>query len=418
MKSSKYILMLFIAIYISACLLSPFMDISGLEIRRSYIYAALVIPSYILLIIGDFVLNKIAQLRGAESWLNIYERPLHEEKRIYGLDVIRFFAIIFVPSIHFMGLTGFYSAKLNGAEMFFATCTRWIFICCVPLFLTITGYFKHTKGITFSHYKSIFAVLATHIFITSIRLAVDFKYHGIELTREYVLDKLVYFEYGWYVKLYIGIMLLVPFFNLIWSSLKTRLNKELLILTLILLCSMGPLTYGIIPSSWVIIYVFIYYFIGAYLYEYKVYINKWLNLLLIAGLLLLTALGNFTNTMADGSFNWDFAAYGSNSGYSSLPAVMLTFLIMTLLIDVDTGIKPLRGFFYSFSVVSLEMYMLSQMFDGIIYPKLNYSEFTDIFPYMPIVVGSIVILSYISAQIKRLIFYVVMLPFKFICGKK
>ena len=78
---------------------------------------------------------------------------------------------------------------------------------------------------------------------------------------------------------------------------------------------MGPLTYGIIPSSWVIIYVFIYYFIGAYLYEYKVYINKWLNLLLIAGLLLLTAMGNFTNTMADGSFNWDFAAYGSNSGY-------------------------------------------------------------------------------------------------------
>ena len=406
--------MLFISLYISACLCSYLISLTGTELSRPLVYTILVVPAYIFLVVADLALNRLCRRTGSESWLYIYERPSKDNKRIYGMDVIRFFAIISVPSIHFMGLTGFYSTCLEGKKMFIATCVRWIFICCVPLFLTITGYFKHNKTLGFAHYKSIFTVLATHIFITCIRLAVDYKYHGIDLTRDYILDKLVYFEYGWYVALYIGIMLLIPFFNLIWSSLQSRLHKELLIITLIFLCSIGPLTYSVVPSSWVILYVFIYYFIGAYLCEYEVYINKLLNILLIVALLVLTAIGNFTNRMADGSFNWDFAAYGSNSGYSSLPAVMLTFLIMTLLIDVDTGIKPLRGFFYSFSVVSLEMYMLSQMFDGIIYPKLNFDGFMDIFPYMPMVVAGIVMLSYISAQIKRLIFYLISLPFRLI----
>jgi hypothetical protein len=232
------------------------------------------------------------------------------------------------------------------------------------------------------------------------------------LTKRYIFDKLVYFEYGWYVKLYIAIMLLAPFANMLWHSLTERAHKELLIITLISLCSMGPLTFDIIPKSWVIIYVFIYYFIGAYLSEYEVYINKWLNLLLIAAMLVIISVGCFLHPAAGGSFNWDFAAYGMNSGYSSLPAVILTFLLVTLLIDADTYLKPIRTFFYSFSVVSLEMYMFSQMFDGIVYPKLNEIDFIDIFPKMPLVVGLIVLLSYIASHIKRLIFSVIALPFK------
>ena len=417
MKSTKCIFILFLSMYISACLTPAVVRLIPYGGSDKVIYAVLIPVFYLLVLLGDFVLTQVSRAADSETWMYIYERPLREEKRIYGLDVVRFFAVISVPSIHFMGLTGFYNTPLEGWEMFFAVCIRWLFICCVPLFLTLTGYFKHNKGINFEHYKSIFTVLATHIAITGLRLYVDFKYHDIEMTREYILDKLVYFEYGWYVKLYIGIMLLIPFFNLIWSSLKERVHKELLILTLILLCSMGPLTFNVVPSSWVIIYVFIYYFMGAYLCEYEIYINKWLNLFLILIMTGLTAAGNFFHPTSEGLFNWDFAAYGSNSGYSSLPAVIITFLIITLLIDADTGFKPMRGFFCSFSVVSLEMYMLSQMFDGIIYPKLEYSGFIDILPRMPLVVGVIMLLSYAVSHIKRLIFFVIKIPL-YILNKK
>ncbi len=414
---SKYIFILFLSMYISACLSPWVKGCIPFTLTDKVCYIAMIPICYIMVLLLDIILNTAYKRAGEVTWLDIYERPLIEEKRIYGLDVVRFFAVVFVPAIHFMGLTGFYNTPLSGGEMFFANCIRWLFICCVPLFLTLTGYLKHNKGINFDHYKSIFEVLATHVFITSIRLYVDFKYHGIELTRDYILDKLVYFEYGWYVKLYIGIMLLIPFFNLIWSSLKERLHKELLILTLVFLCSLGPLTFGIVPSSWTINYVFIYYFIGAYLSEYEVCINKWLNILLIVAMVVLTTVGNFLSPTQEGFFNWDFAAYGSNSGYSSLPAVILTFLIMTLLIDTDTGFKPIRGFFCSFSVVSLEMYMFSQMFDGIIYPKLEYEGFLDIFPYMPAVVGVIVALSYVASHIKRLIFFIIKLPLYIINNK-
>ena len=127
-------------------------------------------------------------------------------------------------------------------------------------------------------------------------------------------------------------------------------------------------------------------------------------------MVVITSYGCIYHTTPEGSFNWDFAAYGTNSGYSSLPCVVITFLIITLLIDADTGFKPVRAFFYSFSVVSLEMYMLSQMFDGIIYPKLQFSSFTEIFARTPLVVGLIVLLSYVAAHIKRLIFYILGLP--------
>lgn len=406
-KSIKFIFILFLAMYAAACL-SPIFQKFISNGRLAYVVAIPVF--YLLFLAGDTLLTQIAHLLGDNVWMDIYERPLRGEERIYGLDVVRFFAVISVPAIHFLGLTGYYAAPLKGGEMFLATCVRWLFICCVPIFLTLTGYFKHKKSINFAHYKCIFAILATHIFITCIRLYVDKTFHGETLTTAYVMDKLVYFEYGWYVKLYIAMMLLIPFLNLIWQHLESRFHKELLIITLILLCSMGPLTYDIIPASWVIIYVFIYYFMGAYLCEYEVYINKWFNVLLIVFMVLLTSVGSFLHTTDTGCFDWSFGAYSQNSGYSSLPAIILTFLIITLLIDADTRFKPIRAFFYSFAVVSLEMYMLSQMFDGLLYPTLEFSTFMDIFPRMPLVVGFIVLISYGASQIKRLIFFILSLP--------
>ncbi len=122
-------------------------------------------------------------------------------------------------------------------------------------------------------------------------------------------------------------------------------------------------------------------------------------------MLLLGAVGGFLNKGDNGMFNWDFAAYSYNSGYSSLPVVVLTLLIMIFLADINTKYGFVKKLFHSFSVVSLEMYMFSQMFDGIIYPKFSEYGFKEMLTYMPAVVGIIVILSYIVSHIKRFIFW-------------
>jgi hypothetical protein len=54
--------------------------------------------------------------------------------------------------------------------------------------------------------------------------------------------------------------------------------------------------------------------------------------------------------------------------------------------------------------------MFSQMFDGLIYPKLGSYTFIELLPKMPLVVGFIVLLSYIASHIKRLIFFIASLP--------
>jgi surface polysaccharide O-acyltransferase-like enzyme len=417
MKPTKYILILFIAMFLGKCLTPLALSTLSLSLTSSVLYITLIPIMYLLLLLGDFLLNRMTNAVGTGNWIEISERGATGGERLFGADVVRFFAIISVPAIHFMGLTGYYDTPLEGGTMFLATALRWLFICCVPVFLTLTGFFKSKKGIDLSHYKSIAAVLATHIFITCIRLWVDHRFLGVPLSREYIADKLVYFEYGWYVKLYIGIMLLIPFFNVAWNYLSERWHKELLIVTLIFLCSMGPITAEIVPSSWLILYVFIFYFIGAYLSEYEICINKLINVLLIIAMLIITALGCFGSPTESGCFDWSFAAYSANSGYSALPTVILTFLIVVLLMDIDIDFKPLNLLLCSFSVVSLEMYMFSQMFDSLIYPKLEYNGFIDIFVLMPFIVGKIVILSYAAAHLKRIVFIIFTFPLRILHKK-
>jgi surface polysaccharide O-acyltransferase-like enzyme len=417
MKPTKYILILFIAMFLGKCLTPLALNIADCNLTSSVLYIILIPIMYLLLLLGDFLLNCITNNVGIGNWIEISERGTASGERLFGADAVRFFAIISVPAIHFMGLTGYYDTPLEGGTMFLATALRWLFICCVPIFLTLTGFFKSKKGIDLSHYKSIAAVLATHIFITCIRLWVDHRFLGVSLSRKYIIDKLVYFEYGWYVKLYIGIMLLIPFFNIAWNYLSERWHKELLIATLIFLCSVGPLTSGIVPSSWLILYVFIFYFMGAYLSDYEICINKPLNILLIIATLVITALGCFGSPTESGCFDWSFAAYSANSGYSALPTVILTFLITVLLMDIDVDFKPLNLLLCSVSVVSLEMYMFSQMFDSLIYPKLEYNGFIDIFTLMPFIVGKIAILSYVAAHLKRIVFMICSFPLRILHKK-
>lgn len=409
MSKTKYAIILFLAMYISLCAEPLILEHISI-LTEKQLYAVLVPICCLLLWLSDLILNTVASLGGSDSWMTVYERQNIGYERLYGLDVIRTIAVVFVPAVHFLGLTTFYDTPMLGKKMFAAVAMRWLFICCVPLFLTLTGFLKCGKGVDGSHYKSILSVLMTHIFISGIRLYVDKKVLGVELTRQYIISKLVYFDYGWYIRLYIAIMLLVPFCNAAWNGLKGRAHKELLIVTLMLLTSVGPFTFGVIPHTWLILYVFMYYFMGAYLRDYDVYINKAVNLLFIVMMLFTAAIGSFFHPTASGCFDWDFAAYSANSGYSALPVAVLTFLIMTLFVNMECDFAVFRVCFYLISVVSLEMYMFSQMFDSLIYPKLQYNTFTDILPAITPIVGIVLALSFAAAHLKRLFFMALKIP--------
>lgn len=332
------------------------------------------------------------------------EKRIHTGKRETGMDIARSIAVLFVPLIHFFGLAGYYNTQFT-SELILPSAIRWLSLCAVPLFLIITGYFKCTKTISKAHYKAIIPVLATHIFISLIRVIVDNKYHGINADGRYIADKLLFFGYGWYVRLYIGMLLIMPFFNACWKQLGEKWKKEALILTLIGLTALGPLTYDIVPSSWLIIYVFAYYAIGAYLYEYKVCINPIAVIIMIAGLCFIMGKTAVLHCMGS-VFDWSFAGYQNNSGYSSMAAFIIAPLIIILTGNLNIKNRVLALPFRLISVVSLEMYLFSQMFDGFVYKGYiaEGTPFMTMFGKMPVLVGTVFALSFIASWGKRLVF--------------
>lgn len=420
---TKNILFFFFAMLISSIMLT-FLNIP-FEIYSIKSYLIILVIAFIILnIINLFYINITELLKAKNISLSFTKQnknlnkiennnaPTHS-KRQTGLDIVRFIAVFSVPLIHFFGLSGYYSTNLEESKIFYFTMLRFFAVCAVPLFLMITGYFKINKTLSKAHYKAIIPVLLSHILITSIRLIVDYKYHQFDVNLEYILDKLLYFEYGWYVKLYIGMLLLMPFLNLCYHNLVTKKRKEYFILTLIFMTSLGPLCFDIIPQSWLILYVFMYYFIGGYLKEYKPKINK--PTILIALIFMLYIISKASFIHSDGGvFDWDYLAYSTNSGYSAFPVVIITTLIFMLFKDINLKGKILPEIFRTVSVVSLEMYLFSQMFDGIIYtPFQNINmDFYFYADKIYIIVPTIFCLSYIAAKAKQLVFYLISATFK------
>lgn len=360
-----------------------------------------------------FILDGSIKKLGFRGLITAEKRKEVKTGREFGMDIVRIIAILFVPFIHFFGDTEYYSAPIIGKTMLYATALRWLVLTAVPLFMIITGYFKLDKDINFNHYKAVFPVLLTHIVCCTVRLFTDYHIHGVELTREYVLDKLVYFNYGWYVKLYIGLLLIIPFLNKIWHGLETQAKKEILILTLISLTAMGPLIYDIIPATWLILYVTGYYFIGAYIREYKIRINPVLNIALIAATVFSAAVATYAHCDG-GAFDWEYLGYAANSGYSSLPAFLAATLITILFCDLNCPFKPLALAAKAISVLSLEMYLFSQMFDMIIYKTYQQAGYTflDYVPIAKVLLAKIIFYAFLASAAKKIIFLIIARIFK------
>lgn len=332
------------------------------------------------------------------------EKRTHIQKREVGGDVVRTIAILLVPTVHFFGAANYYETEFT-REMIFPTAIRWISICCVPLFMIISGYFKINSKICKKHYFAIIPLLFTHLFINGIHIYVDYMFFDKYVDLDYIIDRLVYFQYGWYVLLYIGMLFIMPFFNILYKNINIKTHKEILILTIMGLTALGPLTNNVISAYWVPIYVFGYYAIGAYLSEYKVKINPIIGLGVFIALLSVISVSTYIHCKGT-VFDWEFIGYGNTSAYSSMAAFFLASIIMCFGINIDFKFKPVRKILMWISTVSLEMYLFSQIFDQFIYRYVyeqNY-PFLDSFNIIVYTVGFNFVLSFVASRIKKFLF--------------
>ena len=286
--------------------------------------------------------------------------------------------------------------------MFVATIMRSLFINCVPLFLMLSGYLMNTKKVTKEYFLKLKDVLLVYVLST----LVIFGYKMLLLHEQHsfleiVQNILSYQQYSWYIEMYIGLYLLIPFLNLIWNNLNGHKEKLLLIGIIIFITTVPSVTNSmdwiVFPDWWIDIYPITYYFVGAYLCEYKgnlkISLGKGMCLFVVVTILS----GAFSYYKSYGrTFIWGtWNAYG---GIMTFLTSVLAFIVI-LLVKTDKWPNWLKKVIKGISLLSLPIYLTSCVADNIIYKWLNNNvvNVTDRFFYYIPVLCMVFVISLICA---------------------
>lgn len=289
------------------------------------------------------------------------------------LDLIRTVAVALVVSVHFFLNSGYYDLPMEGPGMLVMTALRMAFMICVPLFLLLTGYLCRNKVLSGRYYLGIVRILLTYGLCALVCLELR-QAGGEALGWKGVLRGLLDFSgapYGWYVKMYIGLFLLIPFLNVLWKGLAGRGQRKALIATLALMTVLPTLTnarFPLLPDWWMsALYPLTYYFLGAYFGEYEPRVSwRWGIPALLAAALAGAGLAFWLSR--GGAFVWRpvLDTYGPTVALSAC----LVFL-MLLRVPADRAPGWLKWLLRKCSELSLGAYLLSWCFDKAFYPILT-----------------------------------------------
>lgn len=296
----------------------------------------------------------------------------HIQSRNVSLDIVRCIAIFSVVSVHFFLNNGFYDEQLLGTRMYIMTIMRTSFMVCVPLFLLLSGYLMNKKTPSKSYYFGITKIIGIYILASIACLLYKAKFMGVNVTVKTLFLSILNYSganYSWYVEMYLGLFLLIPFLNVLYNNLKDQKQKTLLVLTLIVLTTLPSvfnIIFKILPSWWRTIYPITYYFIGCYLREYDFKIKKITNILLFILCVFLFGTFNFIKNYGD-NFKWGL--YNDWGGFENIILAVLLFVFINHLNGnkLPLQIKWILG---KISDLSYGAFLVSYIFDAYAYKKL------------------------------------------------
>lgn len=349
-----------------------------------------------------------------------------KEKRNYNLDIIRIFALFCVVSVHFFYRNNFYEEIIQGKALFLSVIIRSFFMICVPLFLILSGYLMNKKEPSKKYFFGIKKILIQYLICSTICFIFNMFYFKTQFSLYNLFFGMFNYSnasYAWYVEMYIGLYLLIPFLNIIYNNIKSRKDKQILLFILIIvtiLPSIGTMfnfkmanilstkipSEKLLPTYWVNFYPITYYFVGCYLHEYKINISKLKNIIYIAlstlifGIICIIV--NYKNY-----FSWNLY-----QNYNSLFVFIISILVFILLLNIKPNNKKHKLLKHASDSVFCA-YLLSSIFDITFYNLFfkNTLNWPDKIKYMIILVPIIFICTMISAMI--LLYIINFIKFKF-----
>ena len=314
---------------------------------------------------------------------------------------------------------------LHGPLMFLMIIMKVLFSACVPLFLILTGYLMSRKTLSRKYYLGIrktltVFVLATVVcmFFKSIFLnpAAENAFYDFDLEtifreigktnysfKDYLFGILDFSgaNYAWYVEMYIGLFLIAPFLNLAYNKLGSKRKKQVLVATMIFLAILPSIVntfdfssanwwlhpagktgdyQKLIPGFWMTcMYPIAYYFTGAYIREYGIRLKTRSMIPLFMIMLFLFSAYSYYRSYGE-KFNSGVWVYW----YGVFPYV-IAVMLFTLLnrINANSWNDKIRFVLWKISDVTFGMYLLSFIFDMIIYNRFLNEMYDNVYEKLP-----------------------------------
>lgn len=343
-----------------------------------------------------------------------------QQKRNTAMDIIRCAALFFVISVHFFSYSDFYDLTIQGPFLFLLTLCRSGFMICVPLFIVLSGYLMRNRTPCRKYYTKIVKTLSIYLLASICCTAFNLLYFGHSFYLPNILIEVTTFSaapYSWYVEMYIGLFLLIPYLNILYNNIPTQAHKKLLLFILIFLTSLPSIVnihnfldfswwlmpsvsnhyHKLLPDWWTNIYPITYYFLGCYLNEYPVKLRKAAVLCLYLLTFILNGAFNYYRSYQS-TFIW-----GDWQLWESLPILIQTVLFFSLFTQMDCqhfGDRT-RKILAKLSDWCFGAYLVSWIFDQLFYDILNRIQpvIQHRFYYFPLIVPAVFIASLLLSAI-------------------
>lgn len=326
---------------------------------------------------------------------------INEDKRNYGLDLIRVLAVTMVVAVHFFFNTLYYSTDISGKNMHIQTIIRNFCMSCVPLFLLLTGYLNNKKEYNKSFFKGLFNIIIIWLFYSVIEYCFINIWNGTHgnLNLKKMLFTITSFRgcrYSWYIEMYIGIYLLTPLINRAYDSFDKR-SRKIVVAIMVMLTTVSFFVNNILagavhlPSYWHTLYPLSYYLVGKFICDFKPSFNRKNLFLLLA-------------------FNQIFIfafQYIQVNDYNSLSIFTQSVIIFLLLYNIKIKKVAIKKILKYFSSIALDIYLASSVIDLVIYPlfaeKFAFEAIgqTKIIFYAPVILIIVFVLSTIYASVRK-----------------